>query len=113
MDRGLSANEPNIVIKDHANRCCKLMDVSVPTDQNTLMQVIEKLSKYKDLEIETARMWGLRTESVPIIVGALGLIKEGMDQNSGNIPGASNISELQKIIVLGTAHMLGRFLSPK
>ena len=59
------------------------------------------------------RMWGMRTETVPIIVGALGLIKEGMDQNSGKIPGASNISELQKIIVLGTGHILRRFLSTK
>ena len=101
MDRGLSANEPNIVIKDHANRCCKLMDVSVPTDQNTLMQVIEKLSKYKDLEIETTRMWGMRTETVPVIVGVLDLIRGAMDQN---FPGASNNNELQKIIVLGTAH---------
>ena len=112
-DRELSANKTDIVIKDQANRCCKLIDVSVPSDRNTSTKVIEKLSKYKDLEIETARMWGLRTESVPIIVGALGLIKEGMDQNSGNIPGASTIRELQKIIVLRTAHILRRFLSTK
>ena len=72
-----------------------------------------KLSKYKDLEIETTRMWGMRTETVPVIVGALGLIREGMDQNLGKIPGTSNINELQKIILLGTAHILRRFLSIK
>ena len=63
------------------------------------MKVIEKLSKYKDLEIKTTRMGGMRgmrTETVPVIVGALGLIREGMDQNLGKIPGASNINELQK-----------------
>ena len=53
----------------------------------------------------------MRTETVPVIVGALGLIREGMDQNLGEIPGASNINELQKIILLGTAHILRRFLS--
>ena len=31
---------------------------------------IEKLSKYKDLEIETKRIWGMRVETVPVIVGA-------------------------------------------
>ena len=77
------------------------------------MKVIEKLSKYKDLEIETTRMWGMRKETVPIIVGALRLIREGMDQNLGKIPGASNINDLQKIIILGTAHILRRFLSIK
>ena len=48
----------------------------------------------KDFEIEIARMWGMRTETVPVIVGALGLIREGMDQNLGKIPGTSNINEL-------------------
>ena len=112
-DKELSANKPDIVIKDHANRCCKLIDVSVPSDRNTSTKVIEKLSKYKDLEIETTRMWGMRTETVPVIVGALGLIRQGMDQNLGQIPGTSNINELQKIILLGTAHILRRFLSIK
>ena len=51
----------------------------------------------------------MRTETVPVIGGALGL-----DQNLGKIPGqASNINELQKIILLGTAHILRRFLSIK
>ena len=70
------------------------------------MKVIEKLSKYKDV-------WEMRTETVPIIVGALRLIREGMDQNLGKIPGASNINDLQKIILLGTAHILRKFLSIK
>ena len=39
-----------------------------------------------------------------VIVGALGLIREAMDQDLGKIPGASNNNELQKIILLGTAH---------
>ena len=31
-DKELSENKPDIVNKDHANRCCKLIDVSVPSD---------------------------------------------------------------------------------
>ena len=112
-DRELSANRLDIVIKDHANRCCKFTDVSVPSDRNTLTKVIEKLLKWKDLEIETTRMWGMRTETVLVIVGAQGLISERMYQNSGKIPGASNINELQKIILPRTAHILRRFLSIK
>ena len=62
--------------------------------------MIEKLSKYKDLEIETTRMWGMRTETVSGIVRALGLIREGMDQNLGQIPAgcSHNINELKKTI---------------
>ena len=50
---------------------------------------------------------------MPVIVGTLGLIRKGMDQNLGKIPGASNMNELQKIIFLGTAYILRRFLSIK
>ena len=90
-DRELSANKPDIVTKDHANKRCKLIDVSVPSDRNTSTRAIENLSKYKDLEIETTRMWGMRTETVPDIVGCA-----GTDQNLGKIHGCSNINELQR-----------------
>ena len=71
------------------------------------MKVIEKFSKYKDLEIKTTTMGGMRgmrTETVPVIVGALGRIREGMDQNLGKIPGASNINELQKTSSSSSSH---------
>ena len=55
----------------------------------------------------------MRTETVPDIVVALGLIREGMDQKLAKIPAASNINELQKIIPIGTVHILRRFLSIK
>ena len=48
----------------------------------------------------------MKTEALPVTVGALGLIRKGMNQNSGKILGASNISELQKIILLGTVHII-------
>ena len=106
-DRELSAKNSDIVIKDdHANQCCKMYRYH-PTE-TPRRKVIEKLSKYKDLETETTRMWGMRTETVPDIFVALGL-----DQKLAKIPAASNINELQKIIPVGTVHILRRFLSIK
>ena len=52
----------------------------------------------------------MRTETVPVVVGVLGLIRERMDQNLGKIRGTSDIDELQKITLPGTAHIM-RFLS--
>ena len=51
----------------------------------------------------------MRTETVPVVVGVLGL-RERMDQNLGKIRGTSDIDELQKITLPGTAHIM-RFLS--
>ena len=53
----------------------------------------------------------MRTETVPVVVGVLGLIKERMDQNLGKTRAANDIDELQKITLPGTAHIMRRFLS--
>ena len=54
-DRKITANRPDIVIKDHKTKTCKFIDMAVPSDRNTSVKVTEKLSKYKDLEIETIK----------------------------------------------------------
>ena len=73
----------------------------------------EKLTKYKDLEIEVERTWGLKTATVPVFMGALGTIKKDMENYSNKIPGNVNTHELQKITPLSTAHLLRRVLSIK
>ena len=90
------------MIKDHGNRSRKIIEVSVPSDQNTSTKVIEKISKYKDLEIEITKIRRVKTEIVPVIVGELALISKGIEHNLGKISGAINMNELQKIILLKT-----------
>jgi len=33
------------------------------------LKTIEKLTKYKDLEIEIEKMWGMETTTVPVVIG--------------------------------------------
>ena len=46
-----------------------LIDMAVPSDRDTSVKVAEKLSKYKDLDMEIARMWGMKTKMVPVVIG--------------------------------------------
>ena len=85
--------------------------MSVPADRNISVKEYEKLAKYKDLEIEINRMWQLRTITLPIVVGALGVLKKGAVDSIDQIPGKSNICEVQKIALTSTAHLLRKFLS--
>ena len=39
----------------------QLIDMSVPSDSNISAKEFEKLCKYKDLEIEIAKMWKMKT----------------------------------------------------
>lgn len=110
-ERKMSANRPDIVIKDHKSNQCTLIDVSVPSDRNTSIKTSEKLSKYKDLEIDIQRMWKMRTKTVPIIMGALGIVPETFNHYTSMLPVPIKVSEVQKVALLGTAHILRRALS--
>ena len=51
------------------------------SDRNNALKEIEKKSKYKNLELEIQRMWQMKTEVIPVVVGALVTIKKGMVEN--------------------------------
>lgn len=110
-DRTIQANRPDIIIKDFGNNSCLLIDMSVPCDKNVSVKEFDKLSKYKDLEIEIQKMWNLKTITVPIIVGALGMIKKGTQKHLDKVPGGHKLSDIQKIVLNSTAHILRKTLS--
>jgi len=110
-DRTIQANRPDIVIKDKVKRTCQLIDMSVPSDNNVSAKEFEKLSKYKDLEIEISKMWNVKAITIPVIIGALGIIKKGTQKHLEKIPGKIPLCELQKIVLNSTAHILRRALS--
>ncbi|XP_020899453.1 uncharacterized protein LOC110238147 [Exaiptasia diaphana] len=112
-DREIKANRPDIVVKNKKEKTCLLIDMSIPTERNTSVKTSEKLSKYKDLEIEIQRMWGMKTTTIPVVIGALGLIKKGMEKYVKKIPGNIRVQEIQKVALLGPAHILRRALSIK
>jgi len=47
---------------------------------------------------------------IPVIIGATGTTSKSLGQYLSNIPGEHEINELQKIALLGTAHILWRVL---
>jgi len=111
-DKLIKANRPDIIYHNKAENMCLLIDVSIPDDNNLMSKEAEKLSKYKDLELEIRKMWNTKTRVVPVVVGALGLLKNGFEKNIEFIPGLTkkNITDLQKITLLGTANILTNFL---
>ena len=77
-DRTIAGKRPDIVLKNKKDKTCLLIDMIIPHDTNTSVKTTEKLNKYKDLEIEVEGMWGLKTTTVPVFMGALGTIKKDM-----------------------------------
>jgi hypothetical protein len=70
----------------------------------------EKILKYKDLTTEIQRMWNVKTNVTPVIIGATGTISKSFRKYLSNVPGIHEVKELQKTTILGTAHTLRKVL---
>ena len=94
-DRKIEANQPDITIKNSEENTYITIDVTVPADKNISLKEFQKLSKYKDLEIEVTKMWKLKTNTG---ITALGMIKKGTQNSIDKIPGKPLLQEMQKIV---------------
>ena len=83
----------------------------MPSDSNTSAKEFEKLIKYKDPEIEIAKMWKMKTKTIVVIAVTLGMIKKGTQKYVNEIPGNLALAAIQKIVLNSTAHILRRTLS--
>jgi hypothetical protein len=45
-------------------------------ETNVIRKEAEKILKYKDLTIETQRMWNVKSKVIPVIIGATGTISK-------------------------------------
>jgi len=63
------------------------------------------------IENRLGKTWVLKTVTVPVVIGALGVVKKGIEKHIDKIPGKLNITELQKITLLGSSNILRKVLS--
>ena len=52
----------------------------------------------------------MKTVTIPDVIRALGMIKKGTKKHLEQILGNPNLAEMQKIVLTGTAHILGKTL---
>jgi hypothetical protein len=55
-------------------------------------------------------MWNVKTNVIPVIIGATGTISKSFRKYLSNVPGKHEVKELQKTAILGTAHILRKVL---
>ena len=112
-DINVESNRPDIIIHDKKKKTCLLIDVSVPNCQNIIKKEAEKITKYRDLEIEVQKCWNLKEiRTIPIVIGALGTVSEGIGGYIEKVSPRINFDVIQKTALLGSAHILRNFLTP-
>lgn len=112
-DRAVVYNKPDIIILNKRQKFAYIVDFAVPVDDNITKSYVEKLTKYQDLAYELKHIYELdRVEVIPLIISANGLIEKRL------IPGLERMGlkrelagEMQKAAILGTCHIVRRYLS--
>ena len=89
-DRKIKAYKSNKTIKDKREKTSKLIDLTIPAAKNVSVAESEKLSKYKDLEIEVEKLWHITTVTIPVVIGALGMNKMSTEKHLEQMPGNPN-----------------------
>ena len=56
-------------------------------------------------------MWKLKTKTIPVVIGALGMIKKGTQNFIDQILGKPSLQEMQKVVLTSTYHISRKVLS--
>ena len=106
----LEANRPDIVVVDKVNGKWTLVDFSVPFDRNVVQKEEEKLRKYAALAAQVRRQHRVRTDVVPIVVGALRVVSKRLDRWLNRLGIGDVVGGLQTSAIIGTAAIVRKVL---
>ena len=68
---GIEFNQPDLVIVDHADKKWTIVDFCIPWDGNVKAREDEKKVKYAPLAGKIHSFYNVKTETIPIVIGAL------------------------------------------
>jgi hypothetical protein len=85
-----------------------LIDIAVPGTTN-----LEKINKYIELADEIRRIWNQKkVKIIPILVSATGIVPKNLFNSLKEIGLSQSVYiELQKQAILGTCHIVQKFMS--
>ncbi|XP_045463748.1 uncharacterized protein LOC123673305 [Harmonia axyridis] len=112
-DKPIPHNRPDIVLFDKGRRSAKIMDVTVPADDNISKAFTEKLTKYQDLAFELKTTYDLRSVVIlPLIISTSGLVEAHLEEYTLMLGLQKElISTAQKQVILATTRIVRKFLS--
>ena len=109
-DKTIQHNRPDVVIVDRDNKQWVFVDFAVPFDANVANKEREKVTTYQELAAEVARMHKVKVDTVPIVVGALGVVASGLVGWLKRLGIGDIVGGLQVSAVTSTAAILRKVL---
>ena len=109
----LNINALDIVIHDKNKRECLFIDITVPNCLNVVSKEAEKITKYRNLEVEVQKYWNLKKIcTVPVVIEALVSVYKGVKEYVKVITPNAKFEVIQRTALLGIAYILCNVLTP-
>ena len=96
----------DLVVVDKKERSCEIIDFAVPGDSRMKEKEKDKIDKYQDLGRELQKIWNVKVNIVPLVVGSLGAIPKQFGNRLKQIDITVGAAQVQKTVLLGTARIL-------
>lgn len=75
------ANRPYVITENKKEVTCILINLAIPANRNIMQKGGEKNVKHKSLFIEIQRICNIKCMIIPVIIGATGMVKQGLKKN--------------------------------
>ncbi|XP_067931050.1 uncharacterized protein [Watersipora subatra] len=110
-DKVIEARRPDLILINKETKQCQAIDIVIPRDTRVVQKEDEKIGKYKKLGFEINRLWKVKTEVIPIVIGALGTVLIRHIAYLAEVGVNMSFETIQKTAILGTTHILRKVLS--
>ena len=97
-----------IVVQKDINFC--QIDFAYPYDRRVDTKELEKIEYYQDLARELRKIWNMKVMVIPLVTGGLGMTPIKLKNWLKKIAIETQITELQKTVLLHTASILRKVL---
>ena len=108
---GIEFTKPDLVIVDHVNKKWTIVDFCIPWDGNVKAREDEKKEKYSPLAVKIRSIFKVKTETIPIVIGALGTVPKRLPGFLHDLGVPDVIGCMQTCALLGTQRILKNALS--
>ncbi len=86
------------------------MNFAVPADHRVELKDSEKKDKYLDLAGELKKLWNINVTFIPIIIGPLGTVTEGLLKGLEDLKIRGRVETIQTTVLLRSTRTLRRVL---
>ena len=107
------ARRPNLAMinkKKKKKRTSKFVDFAVLADHRLKLKENEIKDKYLDLARELKKLWNMKVRIVPIVIGALGTVPEGLSKGLEDLEIKGRVKTIQTTALLRSARILKRVM---